>query len=240
MVKSTISVCLRLMTSSAPAWVCLFTLAGLACSGVGAAQAQQFSADIVTRHDDVSTRAGRLSVRDGMVRIETAEHADGFFLVDTAKPSATFVRPGARVYMDARQSSRLTRMFVPLDPDAPCQQWHLMAHLAGVTGESEWRCERTGIETIDGHSTVVFRASSKTGEELVGWIDRERKFPLRIKCGDGAVITLEQIKDEPQGASSFELPAGYRKFSPEALVERIKQSDVWVATPDGDDQPSHR
>jgi hypothetical protein len=27
----------------------------------------------------------------------------------------------------------------------------------------------------------------------------------------------------------FEPPSNFRKFSPEALIEQIKQSDVWVA-----------
>src|ERR1700688_1403818 len=80
----------------------LFVWAGLAASSAVAAQAQHFSADIVTRHDDVSAPAGRLSVLDGKVRIETTEQPDGFFLVDTVKPSAFFVRPGARLYMEAR------------------------------------------------------------------------------------------------------------------------------------------
>src|ERR1700679_262195 len=141
MVKGTISVCLRLM-----AWR-LLALAALSASGAVAAQAQQFYADIVTRHDDVSVPAGRLRVLDGRVRIETAEHPDGFFLVDTVKPSAWFVRPGARLYMDARQSSQLTRLFVPLDPDAPCRQWQAMARLAGLGGEGEGRCEGIAIDT---------------------------------------------------------------------------------------------
>jgi hypothetical protein len=209
----------------------LFVLAGLSASGAVAAQVQPFSADIVTRHDDVSAPAGRLSVLDGRVRIETAEHPDGFFLVDTVKPSAYFVRPGARLYMEARQSSRLTRLFVPVDPDVPCRQWQAMARLAGVASEGEWRCERTGEETIGGHSTAVFRALSVEGQEFLGWIDRERRFPLQIRTEDGVFFKLEQIRDEPQPESSFELPAGYRKFSPEALIERIKQSDVWVAKP---------
>ena len=215
----------------------LFILTGLAAFGAVGAQAQPFSADIVTRRDDVAAPAGRLSVLDGKVRIETAEHPDGFFLVDTVKPSAYFVRPGAGLYMEARQSSRLTRLFVPVDPDAPCRQWQAMARLAGVAGEGEWRCERTGEETIDGHSTAVFRALSADGQEFFGWIDRERQFPLQIRTEDGVVFKLERIKDEPQPESSFELPAGYRKFSPEALIERIKQSDVWVAKP-GDAEAS--
>jgi hypothetical protein len=209
----------------------LLVLACLSVSSAVAAQAQQFSADIVTRHDDAPAPAGRLSVLDGKVRIETPEVPDGFFLVDPAKPSAYFVRPTARIYMDARQSSRLTRLFVPVDPDAPCQQWQAMARLAGVAGQGEWRCERAGEETIDGHNTVAFRVSSGAGEGYLGWIDRERRFPLRIKTDDGTLIGLERIKDAPQPASSFELPASYRKFNPEALIEQIKQSDVWVSRP---------
>jgi hypothetical protein len=214
----------------------LFILAGLAAFDAVAAQAQPFSADIVTRRDDVAAPAGRLSVLDGKVRIETAEHPDGFFLVDTMKPSAYFVRPGAGLYMEARQSSRLTRLFVPVDPDAPCRQWQVMARLAGVAGEGEWRCERTGEETIDGRSTVAFRAVPGAGEVFLGWIDRERRFPLQIRSEDDVFFKLEQVKDESQPESSFELPASYRKFSPEALIERIKQSDVWVARPG--DKPS--
>jgi hypothetical protein len=209
----------------------LLALAGFSILSAVAAQAQQFSADIVMRHDDAPAPAGRLSVLDGRVRIETTALPDGFFLVDTVKPSAYFVRPGARLYMDAKQSSQLTRLFVPVDPDAPCRQWQAMAHLAGVAGEGEWRCERTGEEAIDGHSTVAFRAMSGAGEVFYGWIDRERRFPLQIKTEDGVLLKLEQIKDQSQPASSFEVPAGYGKFSPEALIERIKQSDVWVARP---------
>ena len=215
----------------------LFVLPGLVASDAVAAQAQPFYADIIARHDDVSAPAGRLSVLDGRVRIETTDHPDGFFLVDTTKPSATFVRPSARLYMEARQSSRLTRLFVPVDPEAPCRQWQAMARLAGVTGPGDWRCERASEETIDGHSTVVFRAVPGEGEAFFGWIDRERRFPLQIRTEDGVLFKLEQIKDEPQPASSFELPANYRKFSPEALIERIKQSDVWVAKPGDTEAP---
>lgn len=197
-------------------------------SGSCAAKAQQFSADIVVQRNATTTSAGRLHVLDGKVRIETPEAADGFFLVDTAKPSAYFVRPAARIFMDARQSSQLTRLLVPVDPDEPCRQWQAMAHLAGPPEQGDWRCERTGEEEIGGRHADVFHAVTGSGE-LFGWIDRARKFPLRIKTADGAVISLEQIKDEPQAALLFEPPSNFRKFSPEALIEQIKQSDVWVA-----------
>jgi hypothetical protein len=134
--------------------------------------------------------------------------------------------------MDARQSSRLTRLFVPVDPDAPCRRWQAMAQLAGAAGEGEWRCERSGEELIDGRNTVVFRVFSGSGETYLGWIDGVRRFPLRITTEEGSSIALENIRDEAQPQSLFVLPPGLRKFSPEALLERIKQSDVWVSEPD--------
>jgi hypothetical protein len=193
-----------------------------------AAQAQQFSADIVRQRGAAATPAGRLRVLDGKVRIEAPEFADGFFLVDATKPSAYFVRPAARIYMDARQSSALTRLLVPVDSDEPCRQWQAMAHLAGLAKQGDWHCEQTGEEEIDGRHAVIFHAVTGSGE-LSGWIDRARKFPLRIKTEDGTIIALKQIKDEPQAASLFETPPNFRKFSPDALIEQIKQSDVWVA-----------
>jgi hypothetical protein len=207
----------------------LFVAASGMLSGSIAVQAQQFSADIVMQRGAATTPAGRLRVLDGKVRIETPEFADGFFLVETSKPSAYFVRPAARIYMDARQSSALTRLLVPVDPDEPCRQWQAMAHLAGLAEQGDWRCEQTGEEDIDGRRVGVFHAVSGSAQ-IFGWIDRARKFPLRIMTEDGTVIALEQIKDEPQAASLFEPPSNFRKFSPEALIEQIKQSDVWVAS----------
>jgi hypothetical protein len=212
-------------------WLSLLAVTGALLCGFAAAHAQQFSADLViVRHEGAAAEpAGKLHVLGGKVRLETPELADGFFLVDGATPAAYFVRPAARVFMDARQSSRLTRMFVPVDPDDPCRQWQAMAKLAGSADHGDWRCERAGEETIDGRSAVAFHAASTTDHELVGWIDAALKFPLRIKTQDGAVITAENIRDEPQPAQLFEIASGFRKFDPQALIKQIKQSDVWVA-----------
>ena len=47
----------------------------------------------------------------------------------------------------------------------------------------------------------------------------------------GTLIAADHIRDEPQPAHLFEIPAGIRKFDPQALIRRIQQSDVWVAPP---------
>jgi hypothetical protein len=105
----------------------------------------------------------------------------------------------------------------------------------GAKNQGDWHCERVGEETIDGNSTIAYRAILSPDRELFGWIDPVRKFPLRIKTEDSAVIAVQNVRDEPQLTQMFEIPSGFRKFDPEALIGRIKQSDVWV--PNEKDSP---
>ncbi|WP_245321220.1 hypothetical protein [Bradyrhizobium sp. NAS96.2] len=209
---------------------CLFAVAILAAAPIEAT-AQQFSADLVARKDDTATVMGTLRVSGGKARIETTALPDGFFLLDAARPAAYFVRPAAHVYMNAMQSSPLTQLFVPVDPDDPCRQWQAMAQLSAPVDLSTWHCQHDGQEAIAGRSTEIYRIAGPSGLSFTGWIERARSFPVQIKTVDGTVISADHIRDEPQPAQSFEIPAGLRKFDPQALIRRIQQSDVWVEPP---------
>jgi hypothetical protein len=69
----------------------------LLCCGAPAL-AQEFSASLVrTQAGGHPVPAGRLMVRDGNVRIETPELPDGFFLIDSTKHAAYFVRPATHL-----------------------------------------------------------------------------------------------------------------------------------------------
>jgi hypothetical protein len=213
-------------------WLVLLGLVGLIAAGCAPGHAQQFSADLVTNHVDGTAVASRLRVFNNKVRIETPDFPGGFFLIDRVSRAAYFARPGERIFMDARQSSRLTQLFVPVGLGDPCLQWQDMAMLAGAADPSNpWRCERVGEELLDGRGVVVYRAISSPGRDFLGWIDPSLKFPLRIRMQDGTTITAENIHEESQSARLFEIPSGLRKFDPEALIKRIKQSDVWVDAP---------
>jgi len=221
-------------TISSPSWLGLLGLIGAVGCGCAPAQAQQFSADLVRTElqGGVAASIGKLRVFDDKVRIETSDFPDGFFLIDGVSRAAYFARPGERVFMDARQSSQLTRLFVPVDVGDPCLQWQAMAKRAGATDRHDpWRCERVGEESVGGRGVVVYRTISSLGRELLGWIDPNLKFPLRIRMQEGTSITVENIQEELQPARLFEIPSGFRKFDPEALIKRIKQSDVWVDEP---------
>ncbi len=195
------------------------------------AQAQQFSAQIIsTTPGAASSSPAKLFVADRKVRIETPELPGDVLIIDAAIPAAYLLRPAQRVYMDSKQSSRLTRLFVPLDPAAPCPQWQAMAEVAGISDSGQWRCVATGSETVDGRNTREFAVTSPRGHST-RWIDVSLKFPVKIETEDGAVLALDAIDEAPQPPEKFKIPAGYKKFDPRAVIEQMKRSDIWVEPP---------
>lgn len=199
----------------------------------GTAEAQSFSADIVTigKTGRASEKPGKLSTGDGKVRIETPDLPDGYFIMDSGAGSAYFVRPAQTLFMDAKETSLLTQLLVPLDPSDPCAQWQAMAKIAGASEAGEWRCEKLGDEQIGDRSTVKLRAISPRGRSLIAWIDIRLRFLIRMRDEAGGGIDLANVEEKPQPNNSFAIPARYSKFDPQKLLERIKQSDVWVEPP---------
>jgi PAS domain-containing protein len=203
----------------------------MAVGPVLAQSPKDIAASLMRRQEgSAPTAIGRLWISADKMRLEVAELPDGYFLIDGAGPSATFVKPAARAYMDARRSSRLTQWFVPVDPADPCRQWQAMARLAGEPDHGDWRCERIGQEVVDGRDAIIYRAVSGSEQQFLGWVDPVLEFPLRIELGDGIVFAVEAIREQPQAAEFIQVPAGFHKFDPQALIERIKQSDVWIDT----------
>ena len=201
-------------------------------------RAQQFSADLVDLNPDGSPRdlgeSGKLFVFGSKVRIDRADASGTRFLVDADKGTAYAVAPMQRLYMEAKQSSVLTELLVPVDPDAPCVRWQAMAVVAGDTaqdGGGAWRCRSAGSEALDGRPAIKVAMTSPKGVERTGWIDAKLRFPVKIETADGAVVELRNIVEAPQPASLFEIAGSFRKYDPAQLIARIKQSDVWVEPP---------
>jgi hypothetical protein len=192
-----------------------------------------FSADIVSR-DAGGTLLGataKLHVANHKARIELPGAADGFFISDTDAGTALFVRPSQRLYLDARQSTPLTRIFVWVDPRDPCRQWQAAAVTAGMVGTGEWRCEPVERAIIDEHPVIEYRVSMPDGQSSYGWVDSTIGFPVKWRAADGNLFALENVLLDTQPANLFSIPQDYRKLDPRALLERIKHSDVWADTP---------
>jgi hypothetical protein len=197
------------------------------------ARAQQFSAEIISRSAAGAPTGApaRLYVADRKVRIETPELPDSVLIVDGVVPAAYMVAPAQRAFIDARQTSRLTRLFVSLDPDDPCAQWQAMAEVAGLPDQrGQWHCDVADRETIQGRNTVKFIATSPQGHSA-GWIDPHLKFPLKIEAEDGSVLELRNIEETPQPAERFAIPSDYKKYDLARLIEYLKHTDIWVEPP---------
>jgi hypothetical protein len=209
--------------------VCACGVAAGLGSTLRPAQAQQFSAQLMSTAPAGATTSGaaKFYVAARKVRIETQELPGDVLIVDAAVPAAYLVRPAQRIFMDSKQSSQLTRLFVPLDPADPCRQWQVMAEVAGISDSGQWRCVANGNETVDGRSTLKFGVTSQRGHGTA-WIDAGLKFPVKIVTEDGAVLTLKDIEEAPQPVEKFEIPASYRKFDPRGVIEQMKRSDIWV------------
>src|SRR5580692_8449586 len=142
----------------------------LACAGAFAQTPppREFSADLVSRDATgaATDGGGRVFVSNGQVRIEPANTPAGFFLVDGATATSLFVRPAQRVFMDARQSSPLTWIFLPVDPTNPCSQWQAAASHAGVPDAGgAWHCERINTAAAENHDTAVQYAVVSPNQE---------------------------------------------------------------------------
>jgi hypothetical protein len=190
----------------------------------------QFSADIVSQDSGGAPlgASARLHAANRKTRIELPGAADGFFVSDTDAGTALFVRSSQRLYLDARQSTPLTRIFVWVDPRDPCRQWQAAALTAGLVGIGEWRCEPIAHEIVNQRQTTEYRVSMPDGQSSYGWVDSVIGFPVKWRAADGNLFALENIQLEAQPATLFSVPTDYRKLDPRALLERIKHSDVWA------------
>jgi hypothetical protein len=191
-----------------------------------------FSAEIISRTDAGATPAppARLYVSAPRVRIETPQAPDGYFLVDAA--AALFVRPAQQAYMDARQSSPLTQIFIVVDPADPCPEWQAAAENAAAAGVAgAWHCERIPRDAADAPGIVGFRVVTPDHASSERWVDTRLAFTVRVRAADGSMLTLEHVRPGVQPAQLFAVPSDYQRFDPQALIERIKHSDVWAAPP---------
>jgi hypothetical protein len=193
------------------------------------ASAQQFSAELSRRDAAGQISKGRLLVAGDKIRIEAPDLQTGFFLVSTDAKTTYFVQPDRGVFMDARQSSVLTELLVPIDPDAPCQQWQEMAQISGsAAGGAVWRCDRIATETHEGDTILKYDMTSPRGRHYSTWINSRLRYVVRIEAYDGSTTELTNVQEAPQPDSAFTIPTGLQKFDPMQLMEIMKHSDVWV------------
>jgi hypothetical protein len=192
-----------------------------------------FSADIVSLDSDgaLLTATAKLYAANHKARIEMAGAADSFFISDVDAGTALVVRPSQRLYLDARQSTFLTQIFIWVDPHHPCRQWRKAAATAGVPSARDWHCEPLEHAMVNQHEIIEYSVVSSELQTSYGWVDATLGFPVKWQAADGKVFAVENMSLKAQPASLFGIPPDYRKLDPQTLLERIKRSDVWADSP---------
>jgi hypothetical protein len=87
----------------------------------------------------------------------------------------------------------------PYDPKNPC------------SADPGTTCKNLGTETVNGRSTDHWQITHKDGNISDVWIDNSLHFPIKT-VSQGTTWELTNIKEGPQDASLFQIPAGYRKM----------------------------
>jgi hypothetical protein len=222
----TLCACLVLALASAAASV-------RAQESPAASPAREFTADIVSRDGHgAATAVARLYAARGKVRIDPAQPPGDFFLSDREANSTLLVRPARRIYTNARQSTPLTQIFVPVDSTDACRQWRrALDDAAGKPVSDQWRCDALQTATVDGRKVWEFSTVAADASADRRLVDQQLQFPVKVSAADGSSLTLEHIRLAAQPDELFTVPHDYRWFDPRAVVERIKHSDVWVEPP---------
>lgn len=170
-----------------------------------------FSANIVNHNSDQSNIAVSLYVSKNKMRID-APHSSGpsgAAIVDLTNGTTDVIIPERKMYMEVLAGMGKQRgylFFRPPDVNDACASWQKMIDRPGGS------CRKVGRATVNGRETVEYEGKSPDGKVSHVWIDPKLAFPVKWDS-EGGTGGLENIKEETQPASLFEIPAGYQKMN---------------------------
>lgn len=182
--------------------LCLLTL-----TLAGAAQAMEFSADVV-RKGHMGESTSKVYIKDNKVRMDNQEGpmGPGYTIVRQDRKVMWMVSPAQKSYME-----------MPLQGMADLSQ-----HPRGdekLPGEISRK--ELGREVIDGHPCIKYEIThQQAGQNYVihQWIAQDLKLPVKTAAKDGSwSVEYRNIKMGGQSDSLFEPPAGFQKMAMPAM-----------------------
>lgn len=193
--------------------------------GASCAVAQtEFSADVVNNKQAGSPIEVKLYFGKDKMRYELVakarENQGGVGIVNLATQTATILLPQQHMYMEMPvqlASQRLVYNFFRTgDVENACSDWARLSNTQAGT------CHKIGHETVNGRDTVKYEGVGSKGDVGYFWIDLQLRFPVKWSFdknpNNGG--ELRNIKEGPQPASLFEVPAGYTKFDRGAMMQQ--------------------
>lgn len=196
-------------------FVCLVAVA-FSTAWAQAPTMPSFSADMkFTGSGD--TGAGKMYFNsDRHMRMEMDMHGhQAVVIVDNTNPNnptSKILMPQMMKYMEMSGSGgapgmrQRTPQVHVYDPANPCSTSE------GTT------CKKVGTETVNGYLCDKWEFTGKENQTV--WIAQQLHFPIKTVRQDGTTIEFSNIKQGPQDAGLFQVPAGYTKLDMGAMGGR--------------------
>jgi outer membrane lipoprotein-sorting protein len=167
---------------------------------------QPFSADMVMTpgRGQADSMTGKVYFSGQKFRMDmSARGHESTILSDTANKVGYMIMPQQKMYMEMRQDGMMGRRGPDLkayDASNPC------ANEDGAT------CKKVGTEMVNGRMCDKWEVTKGAEVTRTLWIDKSSHIPIKTALRDGTVVEFKNIKEGPQPASLFEIPAGYQKM----------------------------
>lgn len=185
-------------------WPLLIALLPALSEAVEPQKIVEFSAEVTRNdatHPDTPT-TGMMYVGQSAIRTETRQEKQAVWMI--FKPSTKLVWtvfPSQRTYME-RTGLSLEWPPLPEDKNSPCRT-------------KQFRCNKVGTEMVNERSTLHWRIDlvGEKGESVYAhlWVDPRLNMAIREQYADGLTVEMRHIREAPQEAHLFELPADYKK-----------------------------
>ena len=183
--------------------------------------AQEFSADVIQNKLNSKERVNKVYAVKDKVRFEvtTANTSMGpsAVIFDEARHSHILLMTERHMYMEVPTPTVkyiATNFWRVQDVDDACPAWKKI--IEDVDTAKNWgSCTNVGHDLLNGRATVKYEGVSKKGEKMHIWVDVKLHVVVKTNEGDPGAsgdFELRNIREGPQPASLFEIPAGYTKF----------------------------
>jgi hypothetical protein len=172
----------------------------------------EFSATAVQTMPENRTMTGKLFNSKGRVRQEMSQDGQNRITINDLQENIAWVlNPDRKEFVEVKgppagsggDRPQPGRMPMPDDPSHPCQ-----AHDAAL------KCNKLGTELVGGRQADKWEFVATQGQEThrtVMWIDQRLRMPIRMDLPGGMTSELRDIKEGPQPAELFKVPADYKQ-----------------------------
>jgi hypothetical protein len=173
-------------------------VAVLLIAGISAAQASEFTADILESKAGKKTQESRLYAKNSKYRMTVQEEDLKLHLiVDEKTGTTTVLSPKDKQYMEVKNT-----YFRSMDSN-PVQSFRHHAQ--------NYDSRELGQETFKGFDCTKVLVQAGDRDLFTAWIAGELDFPVKIlfHIGEGMAMELDNIKQGPVDPSMFAVPEGY-------------------------------